>query len=193
MIYLAAHDNYYYEPKRGMRFVLRFVFDGLLGTGNALFAQNAQDFQVALALATLSTARPNIAMNSITTDRLHEQFKVVGKPLWQDITIAFYDFEDEYSASEIMWRWTLCQYNPQTGIMGYPSEYKADANLVMLTPKGTILENWSIRGIYPDGFPSIDLNYTSGDALQLSVNFKYDWAMKDRETPGQNTVQFPRA
>ena len=147
---------------------------------------NDQDQAEALAFVAKTCNAPAITFADTITNRMNEQFKFAGNPTWNDIQCTFYDFirnasdsQNELSAGDILYNWSCMIYNPLTGQMGYKTQYATSASLAQLDPAGNIIRCWNLFGIYPS---SIDwgsgLDYSSGDACEITATFKYDLAIK---------------
>lgn len=164
-IVLSTAEQSIKEPKRQNRFILKF---DAVPDGN----------QDELALALLSAARPNISFNSTTVQRMNEQFHFAGNPTWEPIACVFYDFDKgTYSASQILWKWARTVYDPVTGAMGFASQYKTNATLVILSPDGSIAETWDLFGCYPDSVSFNDVTYGGNEGLQVNLSLRFDYAI----------------
>jgi hypothetical protein len=140
----------------------------------------------ALAFVAKSCNAPKFSTDSdIDIQRMNETYKFAGSPKWDDIECKFYDFirntttsGGELSAGDILYNWSCMVYNPLTGQMGYKTQYATSATLAQLDPAGNIIRAWNIFGIWPQSVDYGDLDYTSGEACEISATFKYDLAIK---------------
>jgi hypothetical protein len=162
-----------------------FQFSAIPGNSNQ---------QEALAFVAKTCNAPQIQYGDTIINRMNEQYKFAGNPTWQDIQCTFYDFirrsdAAESSAGDILYDWSCMIYNPLTGQMGYKTQYATSASLAQTDPAGNIIRCWNLFGIYPS---QIDwgggLDYSSGDACEISATFKYDLAIKvsDSQTSSES-------
>lgn len=145
---------------------------------------NDEKQQEALAFVAKTCSAPVITYADTIINRMNEQYKFAGNPTWNDIQCTFYDFirkssESEYSAGDILYNWSCMIYNPLTGQMGYKTQYATSASLAQTDPAGNIIRCWNLFGIYPSNIDwGAGLDYSSGDACEISATFKYDLAIK---------------
>ena len=139
----------------------------------------------ALAFVAKTCNAPAITFADTVINRMNEQYKFAGNPTWNDITCTFYDFirnsnvGNDLSAGDILYNWASMIYNPLTGQMGYKTQYATSATLAQTDPAGNIIRAWNMFGIYPSNVDwGQGLDYSSGDACEISATFKYDLAIK---------------
>jgi len=146
---------------------------------------NTEKQQEALAFVAKTCNAPAVTLADTVINRMNEQYKFAGNPTWNDIQCVFYDFirkEDasgELSAGDILYNWFCMIYNPLTGQMGYKTQYATSASLAQTDPAGNIIRCWNLFGIYPSNVDwGSGLDYSSGEACEISATFKYDLAIK---------------
>lgn len=140
----------------------------------------------ALAFVAKSCNAPTITYADTIINRMNERYKFAGNPEWNTINCTFYDFirnsdasGSESSAGDILYNWSCMIYNPLTGQMGYKTQYATSATLAQLDPAGNIIRAWNMFGIYPQSINWGDgLDYSSGEACEISATFNYDLAIK---------------
>jgi hypothetical protein len=150
--------------------------------------------QEALAFVAKTCNAPAITYADTVINRMNEQFKFAGNPSWNDIQCSFYDFirksdAKEDSAGDILYNWSCMIYNPLTGQMGYKTQYATSASLAQTDPAGNIIRCWNLFGIYPSNIDwGAGLDYSSGDACEITATFKYDIAVKvsDSQTSSES-------
>lgn len=120
-----------YEPLRKNRFLLRFPSD--LGI---------QEWWVSNA------ARPQITMNETEIQFLNTSTWVVGRYVWEQISITLRDPIGP-SASQAVMEWVRLASESSTGRQGYAAAYKRDLVLEMLDPTGTAVSQWIIKNAMP--------------------------------------------
>jgi len=145
---------------------------------------NDGDQPEALAFVAKSCDAPEFSTNNdVEIKRMNETMKFAGTPQWNDINCTFYDFirnsnTNELSAGDILYNWSCMVYNPLTGQMGYKTQYATSATLAQLDPAGNIVRAWNIFGIWPSKVNYGSMDYTSGEACEISATFRYDLAIK---------------
>ncbi len=120
-----------YEPLRKNRFLLRFPSD--LGI---------QEWWVSNA------ARPQITMNETEIQFLNTSTWVVGRYVWEQISITLRDPIGP-SASQAVMEWVRLASESSTGRQGYAAAYKRDLVLEMLDPTGVAVSQWIIKNAMP--------------------------------------------
>lgn len=176
-IVLSTAEQSIKEPKRQNRFILRF--DAIPGGG-----------EEPLALDILSASRPSLNLNMGTIMRLNEQFKFAQNPTWAEISCTFYDYDTgAESSTQILWRWARSIYDPVTGAMGFATQYKTNATLVILSPDGSIAETWDLFGAFPSEVNFNEVTYGGYEALQVSMTLSFDYAILQEDTSQGNIPQ----
>lgn len=116
-----------YEPLRKNRFLLRFPSD--LGI---------QEWWVSAA------SRPTISQTAIEIPFLNTSNWVVGRYLWEEVTVTLRDPIGP-SASQAVMEWVRLHSESATGRQGYAVAYKRDLILEMLDPTGTAVSQWILK------------------------------------------------
>ena len=137
-----------------------------------------------IELACDSTGLPTVSNDPIELDYGNSQIKVAGKATTDDITVAVKDFI-EPDVENILWQWRMKVYNPKTGKVGWANNYKRTCMIVQYGPNGEVLRKWQCDGCWPTSLDLGELDYSSGDKKQISMNLSVDTAYLVRD--GQNT------
>lgn len=165
-----------YEPKRQNRWVMSFLAPIAATTAGVTTDTGGHIDELAFAAHTAN--RPEITFDQTEFHRQNERFYVAGKPTWNELTMEFYDFVNgPKSASHTMWLWATSVYNPVTGAMGYKQDYTSTATLSLLDPLGAVAETWSLFYLWPASVTWNELNSESSDIVNVSVTFRYDYAL----------------
>ena len=82
--------------------------------------------------------------------------------------------ETNGSSTKLLYGWYSTIYNPETGSMGYKTEYTTDALLYILDPHGAAVETWKLYNIFPTSVDFQTLSYENSTNLKINVTFKYD-------------------
>ena len=148
------------EPKRANRWELLFNDD--------------------LRLTCHSAKIPNISVDKVEIDRMHEKYYVAGsKVTYGDVSLSFYDFVDNKAAAALQ-AWYTKIYDQGTSLMGYPQDYKQDVTLLVYGPDHSIVESWLLVGAWPVSLtrPS-NLDWKAGgagDIRNIDVDLRVDQA-----------------
>lgn len=148
-----------YEPLRNNRFLLRFPSD--LGI---------QEMWVA------STSRPTITMDATEIQFLNTSTWVVGRYLWEELTITLRDPIGP-SASQAVMEWVRLHSESVTGRQGYALSYKRDLVLQMLDPTGTAVSQWIIKNAMIVSASGGDLSYDDASLSTWTITVRPDYCI----------------
>ena len=165
---LSSSQSSILEPMRKNRFVIQFK--SVPGGGD----------RDKLAFVVKSTNAPTLTYAAKDYDRINEKFYTAGKPIWNELTIVFYDFiQGSDSAASIMDNWARSIYNPITGQMFFKTQYSTSATLAQLDPAGGVVRTCNYFYIWPQSIAYGEgLDSTSDDLCEVTAVFKYDLAVK---------------
>lgn len=80
-----------------------------------------------------------------------------------DLNITFYE-TTKTDISNYYYQWTTLVYNPVTGLYGYPSMYKKNVHISLITPEGNEIIGFECVRCVPISLSSYNMD-TSGNAL----------------------------
>lgn len=166
-----------YEVQRTNNF--RFVVDLSQFANNTTYASS----QI-IELACDTVGLPTVSNDPVELDYGNSQIKVAGKATVDDISVAVKDFI-EPDVEKILWNWRLQVYNPQTGKVGWAKNYKKTCTIVQYGPNGEVVRKWQLDGCWPTSLDLGDMDYSSGDKKQITMNLSVDNAYIVRD--GSNT------
>lgn len=182
--YHISNNAHEYNPQRKNNFTL--VVNGLaniprvgsvdssLGDlGPVDLIANGQE---QLILGLLSTDTPQISQNPIEINRGNSTIKFPGKPTFNTLNMTFYDYIGS-DVKDTLMAWQNLSYNLKYDYVGNASSYKKDCQLLQLTPDGTLVRYWEIKGAWLQNVTPGDFNMNSGDEAQtVNAELCYDWA-----------------
>lgn len=148
-----------YEPLRNNRFLLRFPSD--LGI---------QEMWVA------STSRPTITMEETEIQFLNTSTWVVGRYVWEQLTVTLRDPIGP-SASQAIMEWVRLHSESVTGRQGYALAYKRDLVLQMLDPTGTAVSQWIIKNAMIVSASGGDLSYDDSELSTWTITVRPDYCI----------------
>jgi len=145
-----------YEPKRKNRWVLRFPSE--LGI---------QEWFVSTA------SRPQITQEATEIPFLNTSTYVVGRFVWNTISVSFRDPIGP-SASQALMEWVRLHSESVTGRQGYAAGYKKNIELEMLDPTGVVVEKWILEGTFLSDVNFNNLDYSSSDLADITATLRPD-------------------
>ena len=73
--------------------------------------------------------------------------------------------------------WIRLHHESATGRDGYQDFYKKNINFKVLGPVGDIVEKWTLYGTYIQDATFGDLDFTTSDPVEITLQLKYDYAI----------------
>lgn len=143
-----------YEPLRKNRFLLRFPSD--LGI---------QEWWVA------SASRPTITQNETEIPFLNTSNWVVGKYVWENLSVTLRDPIGP-SASQAVMEWVRLHSESVTGRQGYAVAYKRDLILEMLDPTGTAVSQWILKSCMITSAAFGELSYDDDSLADITLQIR---------------------
>lgn len=146
-----------YEPLRKNRFLLRFPSD--LGI---------QSWWVA------NTSRPTITMQETEIPFLNTSTWVVGRYVWEQISVTLRDPIGP-SASQAVMEWIRLASESVTGRQGYAASYARDMIIEMLDPTGVAVSQWILKNCIPvvGNFGELSYDDDSLATIELTIRPQY--------------------
>lgn len=169
-LFLSSSQSSTLEPLRKNRWILQFttVPGNVSGRGTER-----------LAFCAHTAARPSVSFSEVESHRLNERFYTAGKPTWNSIPVAFYDFiQGPDSVSHILWEWATSVYNPVTGQMFFKTQYSSSATLAMLDPAGGVVQVWNLFYCWPQEVNWNDLSAADDALAEVNMTLRFDYAVK---------------
>lgn len=165
-----------YEVQRTNNF--RFVID--LGELENMSQGNI------IELACDTAGLPTVSNDPIELDYGNSNVKVAGKATVDDISVAVKDFI-EPNVEGVLWKWRCKVYDPATGKVGWAKNYKKSAMIVEYGPNGECERKWVVDGVWPTSLDLGDMDYSSGDKKQITMNLSVDNAYLETTGAFDNT------
>ena len=98
---------------------------------------------------------------------------VAGQNEYEAIPLIVRDYVDRaVRAAMIAWRRLV--YDPATGNVGLPKNYKKTANIVLSASDGSFLRSCRLIGAWPQSLNAGTLSMESADPVQIESNLRYD-------------------
>jgi hypothetical protein len=147
-----------YEPKRKFRWIMEI--DGID------------------SFTCKSASRPSFTTDSIEIGYINATRFVAGKTKPGTISLTLIDSIDP-SASQKVMEWVRLHYDASTGRAAYQNFYKRDITLKSLGPVGDVVEQWTGHGVFITEANFGDLDYTAGDAMEISLTLQADFWVQE--------------
>lgn len=164
------------EPRRKHRWVFRSLGDSSSGIG-----LRPND------LIYLKTAsRPSFSFDPVEMHHDQEHAYFAGKQSWEELTMSFYDMENDPDISSRLFDW-LTNISDFRGSAGggsdtvrvtLPSVYKKEATLELTDGQGEATEQWLMFGFWPVKIDWGELDYEANEILVIELTCRYDRAIK---------------
>lgn len=148
-----------FEPLRKNRFLMRFPSD--LGI---------------VEWWVQSASRPNIQMNSVEIPFLNTSTWVVGRYIWQSITVTLRDPIGP-SASQAVMEWVRLHSESVTGRQGYAAGYKRDVVTSLLDPTGVEVSQWIMKNCMITEANFDDLSMDDDGLATITLTLQPDYCI----------------
>lgn len=132
-----------------------------------------------------SAARPNLEVEELEMNFLHQKWWLPGKGSWQAITVTYYDVAIVTNGLAPLWGWidTIYQIMDRDGPTGkavidrqqasIPGQYQGWGQITMYDGCGTWVEYWDLTDAWPQTINWGELDYSSNDEANIEINLRY--------------------
>lgn len=148
-----------YEPKRKNRWLFRFPAD--LGI---------QEWWL------MSGSRPSITQNEVEIPFLNTSTWVIGRFVWEPISLVLRDAIGPSAAQAVM-EWVRLHSESITGRQGYAAGYKKEVEIEMLDPTGVVVEKWVLQGTMATNVNFGDLSMDDDSLADITIDLRFDRAI----------------
>jgi len=136
-----------------------------------------------LSVQAVNITRPVLSFEEVQLDRYNSRAWVAGKHTLEPMTITFEDDVTSLATSVIQaqisqQQWLIGGQGPWLATAGDGSGYKFATTLNMLDGHETVIEAWNISGCWIQNVDYTDLDYSTSDAVQITVTLRYDLAVQ---------------
>ena len=127
--------------------------------------------------------RPSFKYSELTMDHQQEKVYYAGKQEWENISLTWYDIEQNPNVSQGLYVWleTVCRLD--TISVNHPLNYKKPASLKMVDGGCKTSETWNMFGCWPVSFNWQELDYANDAILTCEATMRYDRAIRLCATP----------
>jgi len=136
-------------------------------------------------------ARPNISIEETEINFLNAKTWIPGKGTWETITVTYYDVATGDNAA--LWRWLANVYDftdptnlPQASARGGAGNngFSGTGQLRLFDGCGTLLETWTMKGMWPTAINFGDLDYSNSEECTVELTLRYDEVQYRNNCPG---------
>ena len=126
-----------------------------------------------IGLSLLSSSLPQEANNIVVLPYGNEERKVAGRATFEDVPLIVRDFVDRDIRGALI-RWRRQVYDSRTGLIGLPSTYKKNAELIIQATNNTLFRAVRLIGVWPSAMNPGELNMESDDPVQIEMTLTLD-------------------
>jgi hypothetical protein len=123
-----------------------------------------------------ASGRPSISNNPVTLDHINLKRYVKGKSEWGTIEISLYD-PVVPSAAQACMEWVRLAHESVTGRNGYADFYKKDIVINVLGPVGDKVEEWTLKGAFPENVNFGSMDWATGEPIMVSMTLRMDYCI----------------
>tara|TARA_R110000782_G_scaffold102791_5_gene190170 strand:+ start:5768 stop:6328 length:561 start_codon:yes stop_codon:yes gene_type:complete len=129
-----------------------------------------------LILAAKQVTSVGFTTEDIEVHRVNDKVFYPGKASPEELTVTFDNLYDP-KVSQNLWQWFQQIYNPVTGqFKGAGNSFKANkATILHLGPRGEVISETNLYGVYPKSWKTAELNYSTNEFHTIEMVFKYDF------------------
>jgi len=170
-------------PKLKNRWRVTFVGIGASAGGNS----------ADLSMQAVTITRPNLTFEQIKLDRYNSSAYIAGKHEWEPCNLVVQD-DITGKASGILRNQLEAQQKligadgPWMATAATASAYKFGMKLEQLDGNETVVEQWLLEGCFIAGSDFGDLDYSTAEAVTITLQVRFDHARQVLEQLGLGTA-----
>lgn len=123
-------------------------------------------------------ALPNWTLNETVLNYANEQRFVASKATIATSTLTLKDFVDIGTFTAV-YNWFKKVYDPTTGAIGFATQYKQTAHIILWGPDGSTERSWRLIGTWPQSLNHGNLSMAGSDNVEISVTLRFDKAIPE--------------
>lgn len=120
--------------------------------------------------------RPSINNNTVTLDHINLKRYIKGKSEWNTLEIQLYD-PIVPSAAQATMEWVRLAHESVTGRNGYADFYKKDITINVLGPVGDKVEEWTLKGAFPENVNFNSMDWATADPVMVTITLRMDYCI----------------
>lgn len=126
-----------------------------------------------IVLSLVSGALPPEASEEIELPYGNESRWVAGKIQYESIPLVVRDYVDR-AVRQTLIDWRKQVYDPTTGNVGLPSQYKKTGDIILYSSEASIKRTCRLKGLWPQALNPGTLDMTGADNVQIELTLRYD-------------------
>lgn len=126
-----------------------------------------------ITLSLHSGAMPNESNEEVIIPYGNENRYVAGKAVYETMPLVIKDWVDRATRLALV-NWRRQVYDPSTGNVGLPSEYKKTGELILQASNGTLLRRTRLIGLWPLSMEGGELTMEGAEQMLVTVTLRYD-------------------
>lgn len=157
----------------------------LASGGGGYEPQRAYNFEIditgfpgdteALKFAIQNFTPPGANNDPIDLPYLNEVVYVAGQGRWDTADVMVRDFVDKTVYKDLT-EWKKLVHDPQSGNIGFASDYKKEGDVYLIDPKGGGDRLYHMVGLWPTTLRGDSLDYGAGSVYNISMTLSVDRA-----------------
>ena len=134
-----------------------------------------------VSMQAITVTRPKVQFEEITLHRYNSISYIAGKHSWDPITLTVEDDVTGTASAVIQaqlqkQQWLIGAEGQWLAASGEGSLYKFVTYLDMLDGNDQVIEKWTIEGCWLKDVKYGDNDYSTGDAIQITISIRFDHA-----------------
>jgi hypothetical protein len=124
-----------------------------------------------------ATQLPASNLGLIQVPYFGRKIKIAGDRTFDPWTVTVMNDEDFQLRTTLEnWNYQINLYEGNLAVSSSPEDYKTDAKIIQYGKDGSILREYTFKGIFPETVSTIDLDWNSNDQIEeFQVQFQYDY------------------
>lgn len=184
---LGLHNNTLFEPQRNNHFEVYIYIPTIIAGGDAA---RIEQFRKYITLATTDFELPSITVSPVEIPYGNTKIKLAGAVEYGGASsLQCIDFIGA-DVEGILYAWQNIVFSPETGQVGWATNYKTDAKVLEYSVDGACLSSWILRGVWPSAISYGDgMSKNGSDIKKVNVTLAYDLAYRKFGKSTRNTAE----
>ena len=137
-----------------------------------------------ISVQAVNVTRPSLSFEEVELHRYNSRAWIAGKHLWEPCTLTIEDDLTSGATRVIQeqlqkQQWLIGAEGQFLAAAAEGSIYKFVTYLDMLNGNDGVVEKWTLEGCWIQASDYTELDYTSSEALQITMTIRYDHARQD--------------
>ncbi len=117
---------------------------------------------------------PSMTMAQGEINHFNEKSKIANGPVeYDNVSLEILDTVDPDTAKSV-YEWFTKVYDPETGEVGYASDYKKEGAVFQFDSKGKKVREWKLTGIWPTNINYGQADYAGTEPIRIVLDLSVD-------------------